>query len=67
MRRVSGQGEVHHDPSVPPPLHLQGLPAAASQVPQRHPDLPDLPEADPPNDQSLFVKMFHFLLLLLLF
>ena len=56
MRRVSGQGEVHHDPSVPTPLHLQGLSAAASQVSQRHPDLSNLPEIDPPDDQSLLVR-----------
>ncbi len=55
MRRLPRQGEVHHDPALPPPLHLPGLPSASAQVPEWNPHLSDLSEAYPTDDQSLFV------------
>jgi hypothetical protein len=55
VRGLPGQGEVHHDPAVQAPLHLQGLPPASPALQKRGPHLPHLPEANPADDQGLLV------------
>lgn len=53
MRRLSGQGEVHYDLAVPSPLHMPGLSTTSTQVEERGPHLPNVPQIDSPNDKSL--------------